>query len=156
MADKMDKAIDVLEAQIFGINRAGVTPAFVDSFKVEYYGQNVQLKELGFSTQKNGHVIVKIYDIDMVQPVLKVLVNAGLNAYILYKDTISVSVPSMSGEEKTRTIVRLNKLGEEAKISVRNIRRTYRTKENDKKVQEITDKAISIICGLIDRKIMAL
>lgn len=156
MADKMDKAIDVLETQIVGINRAGVTPALVDSFRVEYYGQSVPVKQLGFTTQKNNHVLIKVYDIKIVDTIVKTLITSGLNAYILYKDTISISVPPMSGEEKERTIKRLNKLGEEAKISVRNIRRAYRTKENDKEVQEITDKAISIISDLINRKIMAL
>jgi ribosome recycling factor len=158
MADKMDKAIDVLEEQIIGIRSAGVTTAFIDSFKVKYYGQLTSVKTLAYTTADKGRILVKVYDISSINLINEVLNSSGLNTYVLSKDTIVVSIPSMCGEEKDRTIKRLNKLGEETKIAIRNIRKNYRKLDlsSEKEIQNITDKAISIVNSLIEKKVTAI
>jgi ribosome recycling factor len=78
-----------------------------------------------------------------------VLKDAGLNAYLFSKQAVAVSVPPICGDERERVKTRVKKLGEEAKISIRNIRQNYRKSEKgltedekrqaEKEIQELTD-----------------
>lgn len=66
----------------------------------------------------------------------------------------------MSGEEKEGIVKRLRLLGEEAKISIRNLRKKYRQsltkeeiKEQEKSLNKLTEDFISEIDKVIETRI---
>ena len=85
-----------------------------------------------------------------------------MSGYALDPTTVCVSVPPMSGEQRSEIVRHVKKLGEEAKIAVRGIRQQAR-KQIDasgrgsfRAVQEATDSTVEEIEKLIKAKVAEL
>jgi ribosome recycling factor len=164
--DKMERTISCLEESIRCIRLGTVTSAFVDTFKVPYYGQQTPIKHLAFTSNERGLVMVKPNDPTILGVIQKVLKEAGLNAYIFSKQAVAVSIPPICGEERERVKARVKTLGEDAKIAIRNIRKTHRKADKslsedekrkfDKEIQEVTDEHIAWIEQLVRDKLESL
>lgn len=156
----MQKTIDSLSNTILGIRGGTVSTGLVDSVKVLAYGQPTLIKHLAITGKNGDSIFIDPYDITLTNQIAKTLADSGLSAYAFSKTRVLVSVPPPSGDQKKEIISRLKKLGEEAKIAIRNIRKKHRQSldkdtlnQKDKEIQEITDSFISIIDNLIDNKI---
>ncbi len=152
----MNQAVQFLRDSTKGIRGTSITASFVDTFRVPYHGNDVPLKHVAYTSPTKGQIMVKLYDPSMVGTVQKALNAGGLTAYTFSKDMVAVSVPAPSGEDKKQIIQRLNKLAEDARISVRSIRKQYRSKLPDTErpkfeaaIQAATDKAVAEIDHLI-------
>lgn len=162
----MEKTIDNFEDSIKGIRLGTVTPSFIDTFKVSYYGQLTPIKHLAATSSDKGLVLVKPHDPNLLGTIQKTLKEAGLNAYVFSKQAVAVSVPPFCGEEREKIKARVKKLGEEAKIAIRNIRQNYRKSEkaatkdiqqqNEKEIQELTDIHIDLIDEIVKSKMDSL
>ena len=167
MLQKMNQAVQFVKDSTRGIRSTNITPSFVDTFRIPYNGTEVLLKQIAFSSQAKGQIMVKCYDPSSVGTIQKALNGAGLKAYAFSKDTVAISVPPPSGEDREQIVQRLRKLGEEAKVSVRNVRKQFRTKIDkrlpedtqnllESEIQAETDKAIQQIDDWIESKIKGL
>lgn len=167
MADKMDKAIELLQQSIIGIRLGTVTPALIDTFKVTYYGQQMPIKHLAYTSAERGNVMVKPHDPSILGTIQKTLKEAGFNAYTFSKEAVAVSVPPICGEEKEKVKARVRKLGEETKITIRSIRKNWRStldknlpdderRSQESSIQESTDAAIQMVDEIVDAKIVNL
>jgi ribosome recycling factor len=58
----MEKTVDNFEDSIKGIRLGAITPSFVDSFKIQYYGQSTPIKHLAITASEKGLVVVKPHD----------------------------------------------------------------------------------------------
>lgn len=159
----MEKPIDLLKNQLKSIHFGNITPGIIDTVKVSYYDQLVPVGQIANTQTIKNNISVVPYEPDMIPAVNKVLISAGFNSYIFSKTTILVSVPPPSLEEKNKINNYLRKLGEEAKIAVRNIRKKIRQpldkealKKIEKELQAATDVAISEIDTIIKNKIESL
>ena len=76
-----------------------------------------------------------------------VLKKQGFNAYKFSKTTVVVNIPLPCGENRHKVAAQAKKIGEEAKVAVRNIRKKFRKKDkdNEKQLQTMTDAAIKEI-----------
>lgn len=163
MNAKMEKAIQNLDDSIRGIRVGAVTPSFIDTFKLSYYGQSTPIKHLAMTSSEQGLVMIKPHDVGILGAIQKTLKDAGFNAYLFSKQAVAVSVPPMSGEERERIKTHVKKLGEDTKIAVRNIRKTNRKADKtlpedeqrklEKQIQDITDKYILIVDEMVDNKL---
>ena len=149
----MEKTVELLEDSIRGIKTGTIGSGLVDTIRVVYHGQNTPIKHIAFTSVENGLVIIKPYDQTMVGTIQKVLKSYGLNAYLHAKSIIAVSIPKISGEERERIKAHVRKLGEESKISIRNIRRLARQAGLDDDIQKTTDKYIGEIDKIISKKL---
>lgn len=159
MFEKMEKTFDNFEESIRNIRTGSVTSSFIDSFKISYYGNSVPIKHIAFTINEKGLVIIKPYDLSIIGLVEKSLKESGLNAYLFSKQAIAVSVPPMSGDERERVKSHVRKLGEEAKVSIRNIRKQHRKgfegTEDQKKVFEIeVQKATDVYVSSIEETVL--
>lgn len=162
MLSKMESSIQTLEDSIRGIRLGTVTTAFIDTFKVSYYGQQMPIKHLAFTSSEKGLVMVKPNDPSILGVIQKTLKEAGLNAYIFSKQAVAVSVPPICGEERERVKARVKKLGEDTKIAIRNIRKTYRKLDKsltqdeqrklEKEIQEATDDYVALVDEMVKDK----
>ncbi len=163
MTAKADKTLQNLEESIRGIRLGMITPSFIDTFKVPYYGTETPIKHLAVTMSQNGLVTVRPHDPAILGTIQNVLKGAGLNAYLFSKQLVAVSVPPICGEERERVKIRVKKLGEDAKVSIRNLRKSERNsgkslsedhkRTSDKEIQEITDLYISEIDRMIADKL---
>lgn len=164
MQEKMDQAVEFLHDSIRGIRCGAVTPSFVDTFKVPYYGNTVLIKHVAFTSAAKGLVMVRPHDPQLIGAIQKSLNDAGLKAFTFSKEAVAVSVPPPSGEDREQIKIRVRRLAEDTRVSIRNIRKQYRTKidkslsEDDRRdletqIQDATDFAVAEVDEMVERKL---
>jgi ribosome recycling factor len=159
----MNKTVENLSDSIVGIRGSTITVGVVDTIKVSYHGQLQPIKHIAYTGKNGDAIFIDPYEPELTNQIAKVLKEAGFSAYAFSKTRVVVSVPPPSGDQRKSTIAHLRKLGEEAKIAIRNVRKKQRQqleKESlvieDKKIQEITDSNIAEIDLIIEGKIKSL
>ncbi len=123
--ERMDKAISVLGDNLSGIRTGRATPGLVDSIKVEVYGSMQPLKQLAsIGTPEPQQIVIRPYDAGTIKEIEKAIVagDLGLNPQSDGR-IIRLNVPALSTEVRKKMVSRIKELAEEAKISIRNIRR---------------------------------
>lgn len=160
----MTKSLQVLSSSLTGMHSGGVSIALLETVKVPYYGQLVPLRTIASITGKGNQLHVNLYDPSEMRQVEASLKTQGFNAGAFSKQQIVVSVPQMSGEEIQKTVAHIKKLGEEAKIAIRNIRKNEKDKIKslsvsedvkkllDRDLQILTDKHVGLIDDLVGNK----
>jgi len=143
----MEKALDFFYDQLRGIRWGSITAGLLDSVRIPLDGQKVPLEHLAWSVPNKGQISVTPYDPKHVGLIANTLKQDGFNAYAFSKTSVVVSVPQRSGEDREKVISHIKKLAEEARISIRNIRKKTRQKATDvalieKELQQITDRTI--------------
>lgn len=162
LASKMETTVEQLRSSLVGIRGSTVSPSLVSTVKVEYYGQPTPLEHVASVALSNGGISILPHDPSIVGLINKTLLAANFKSYVFSKSCVMVSVPPMSGDQRKEIIKHLQKLEEDAKVSVRNLRKKYRqtlTKEelkDEKPLQTLTDNAISEIEQIIEDRIQKL
>lgn len=152
----MNKSIEFLQNQLLGIHSKTISAGLIDTVRVN----NVTLNHLATTVQRsNNKIDVLLFDLDSSHSILKALKDAGFNAYQFSKSIISVSSPEISGDSKKLVASKIKKLGEEAKIAIRNTRKKFRQKDDEKfekLLQKKTEEMIAAIDQIVAKKISSL
>ena len=123
----------------------------IQTIRVECQGQSVPIKRLGATKPQGDRILIAPFDRANVSSIVKALNESRLSAYALNPDTVAVSVPSLSVEQRDEIIRHVKKLGEEAKVAVRAIRQQARKQIESsgrgslRAVQEATDATVEQI-----------
>lgn len=123
--ERMEKAVSVLGNNLSGIRTGRATPGLVDSIKVEVYGSMTPLKQLAsIGTPEPQQIVIRPYDAGTIKEIEKAIVagDLGLNPQSDGR-IIRLNVPPLSTEVRKKMVSRIKELAEEARISIRNIRR---------------------------------
>lgn len=139
---RMEKATSVLSHNLAGIRTGRANPGLVDSVRVEVYGSQTPLKQLAsIGTPEPQQIVIRPYDVSTIKEIEKAIVagDLGLNPQSDGR-MIRINVPPLSTEVRKKMVARIKELAEEAKISIRNIRRDANkaadTAEKDKTLSE--------------------
>ena len=140
--ERMEKAISVLGDSLSGIRTGRATPGLVDSIKVEVYGSMQPLKQLAsIGTPEPQQIVIRPYDAGTIKEIEKAIVagDLGLNPQNDGR-IIRLNVPPLSTEVRKKMVARIKELAEEAKISIRNIRRdANKAADSAEKSKEISE-----------------
>ena len=123
--ERMEKAISVLGNNLSGIRTGRANPGLVDSLKVEVYGSQTPLKQLAsIGTPEPQQIMIRPYDAGTIKEIEKAIVagDLGLNPQNDGR-VIRLNVPPLSTDVRKKMVSRIKELSEDAKISIRNIRR---------------------------------
>ena len=142
----MQKTVDLFKSQLFG-TEDNVNESLISTVKVSYNHQATPLEHLSLVNQRDRRVSVTPYEPAMVGVIEDELKKQGFNAYKFSKTTVVVNIPLVDGESRKKVALQVKKLAEEAKVSIRNIRKKFRKKDKDhnKELQTMTDAAIQEI-----------
>src|SRR5438477_7196530 len=123
--ERMEKAIGVFRDELRGLRTGRATPALVDSLKVEYYGSPTPLKQLAqINTPDPQSIVIRPFDASALKEIEKAIRSSDLGmAPNNDGKIIRLSVPAMSGEQRTKMVAHIKKLAEEKKVTCRNVRR---------------------------------
>jgi ribosome recycling factor len=121
----MEKAIDYLKHEMRGIRTGRASPAMIEFVKVEYYGASTDLKSLALiSVPEPTQLLVKPFDAGSVGDIKRAIEAAGLGLNPMSEGKqLRISVPPLSGERRQQLVAKCKKIGEEAKVVIRNARR---------------------------------
>ncbi len=161
--EKMNKSLHALELEFNSLRTGRANIAMLDHVKVEVYTSHTPLNQVAnISVIDNSTLTISVWDKHNVASVGEAIHKADLGLGIIVEGSvIRVNVPPLT-EERRKDIIKIAKeYAENAKIAIRNIRRTYmedlKKQEKDKEmsedeskwhhdeVQKITDKFITLV-----------
>lgn len=122
---KMKKAADVLHDELKVIRTAKASSSLVDNIKVECYGTVTALKQLAaIAAPQADMIVIKPFDPGIVRDIEKAIKASELSiAPVVDGKMIRLNVPPLSHERRTQLVAQVKQTGEQAKVTVRNIRR---------------------------------
>ena len=139
---KMNKAVEVLQDEFKGVRTGRASTGLVENIKVEYYGNPTPLKALAaLSTPQPDMILVKPFDPNSIKDIDKAILasEVGLTPMVDGK-MIRLSVPALTEERRRQLVQQVKGMGEQAKISVRNVRRdAIKHLEKEEKDKLITE-----------------
>jgi ribosome recycling factor len=122
---KMKKAVEVLHNDLKTIRTGRASTGLVENVKVEYYGAPTPLKQLAtLAAPQVDMIVIKPFDPASVKDIEKAIRSSDLSiAPVVDGKLIRLNVPPLSEERRRQLVQQVKQIGEQAKISVRNIRR---------------------------------
>lgn len=140
--ERMEKANSILKHALSGIRTGRATPGLVDSVRVEAYGSQSPLKQLAsIAAPEPTQLVIRPFDAGTIKEIEKAIVSSdlGLNPQNDGK-IIRINIPPLSTDVRKKMVSRIKELAEEAKISIRSIRRdankAIETAEKEKEISE--------------------
>jgi ribosome recycling factor len=123
--EKMDKAIEVAKEDFATIRTGRANPSMFSKLTVDYYGAPTPLQQLAsFHTPEARTILITPYDKGATTAIEKTLRDSDLGINPTNDgNLIRVSLPELTEERRREYIKLARHKGEEARISVRNIRR---------------------------------
>lgn len=123
--DRMEKAVEHLTASLSGIRTGRANPGLVDTIKVDYYGTPTPLKQIAnISVPEPQQIMIRPFDTSSLNGIAKAIQSSDLGlAPNNDGRVVRLNIPPLSGERRKQLAGRIRELAEEARISIRNIRR---------------------------------
>lgn len=156
--DKMEKAIAQLHKEFASVRSGRANPAILDKVVVEYYGAPTPLRQMSQVTVQDGTtLVITPYDKTIIKEIEKGIIKAEIGITPNSDGTcIRLPFPPLTEDRRREIAKDVKKLGEDAKVAIRNIRRDMvdklkkiekdenlpedAVKDNQDKIQKITDK----------------
>ena len=166
----MEGAIEHMQGQFKTLRTGKVTTQVLDGIKVDYYGAMTPLSQVATVLATDATTItVSPWEKPLLGDIESAIAKANIGVNPNNDgDQIKLFFPPMTVEQRQENVKRMKKMGEDAKIAVRNDRRkandAVKKLEKDKeitedeskvaqdKVQKITDKMTAKIDEIIKKK----
>lgn len=134
--EQMERSLNHLNKELLAIRAGRATPAMLQNVRVEFYGSVSPLNQLStISAPQPDLLVVTPWDKSSIDAIEKAVQSANLGLNPSNDGTlIRIPVPPLTEERRIALSKRVRQIGEQAKISIRNIRRS--TKEELKSTQE--------------------
>lgn len=160
---KMKSTLSVYQEDLQGIRSGRASTALVDRLRVDYYGQETELRQLAtISTPEPMQIQIRPYDKTAVKAIEKAIQQSDININPnVDGDVIRLNMPPLTRERRQELVKFLHKRMEDARIAVRNIRRSGNddlkdfekekmisedeAEHGETEIQKLTDKAIADI-----------
>jgi len=126
--DKMAKAISHLQGEFGSIRTGRASPVFVEKLRIDYYGSEVPLQQLaGFSVPEPRLLVISPYDKNAIKAIEKAIQASDLGITPNNDGAvIRLAFPQLTAERRKEMVKIVKHRAEEARVAVRNLRRTAR------------------------------
>ncbi|MHC4478921.1 MAG: ribosome recycling factor [Planctomycetota bacterium] len=139
---KMSKAVEVLQGDLKGVRTGRANTGLVENIKVDYYGTPTPLKQLAtMAAPQADMIVIKPFDPASTREIEKAIKNSDLSmAPIVDGKLVRLNVPPLTEERRRQLVGQAKQMGEQAKVSIRNIRREANKQlEKEQKDKTITE-----------------
>jgi len=170
MKAKMLERVQHTEAELARIRAGRASPALLDGIHVEYYGSKVPINQVAtIAVPEPRYLTITPWDKAAISPIKKAIMTSelGLNpsddGHI-----VRIEIPAPTEEGRADLAKRAERVGEDAKVAVRNMRRDAidgikamekreslsedEVRIGDKEVQRITEEMTERVDRLIEAK----
>jgi ribosome recycling factor len=140
MKDEMQNAFLYLEKELDKIRAGKANVKMLDTVKADYYGTPTPLSQIAsLSTPDPKQILIQPWEKNMIGPIEKAILAANLGFNPQNNgEVVRVIVPALTEERRKDLVKKVKQESEQAKISIRNIRR----KTNDE-VKKLKDNGVS-------------
>ncbi len=164
--ESMQKAITHLEKELTKIRAGKASPNMVSGVMVEYYGSKTPLNQVGNVNTPDARTIsIQPFEKSLIQEIEKAiqLANLGFNP-MNNGESVIINVPPLTEERRKELAKQAKAQAEDAKVGVRNDRKSANNdikktdvSEDEKKnaevdIQNLTDKFIDKIDSILATK----
>ena len=139
---RMKKATEFLETEYKGLRTGRASTGLVDNLRVEYYGNLTPLNQLATTAAPDAtSIIIKPFDPSALKEIEKAIKASDLGlSPVSDGKAIRLPIPPLSEERRKQIATQVKHMGEQSKVSVRNIRRDANKKIDDlEKAKGITE-----------------
>jgi ribosome recycling factor len=139
---KMKKALDVLHDELKGFRTGRASTGLVENLRIEYYGTPTPLKQLAtLAAPQADTIIIKPFDPASIKDIEKAIKTSDLSiAPLVEGKIIRLNIPPLSEDRRKHLVSQAKQLGEQSKVSIRNIRRdAIKHLESEEKEKTITE-----------------
>ena len=168
--ERMSKTVSVLRSDFQTIRTGKATPSLLDKIQVDYYGTPTPINQLANIAVPEARMLtIQPWDKSALSAIEKAILKSDLGITPNSDGTlIRLVLPQLTQDTRKDLVKRVKKKGEEAKVSIRNIRRdsndTLKASEKSKEItgdeskgaqdsiQKLTDKYIAEVDKLVDNK----
>ena len=167
---KMTKSVSSYKENLSTIRAGRANPDVLKKIEVDYYGSPTAISSIAEIKVTDARtIVITAWDKSAMKGIEKAILTSDLGIHPQNDGAcIRLTFPPMTEERRKELSKQVSKMGEEAKVAIRNIRRdandkTKAMKKNsemtedeakasDKQIQDITDKYIKEIDGVTDAK----
>ncbi|MFI3256364.1 MAG: ribosome recycling factor [Psittacicella sp.] len=167
--ERMDKTIAAYSDQISTIRTGRAHPSLLDKISIEYYGSITPLKQVANITAEDARtLLVTVFDKTVMQDVEKAIISSDLGLNPVTAGTVMrIPLPPLTEERRNELVKVVKGETEQAKISIRNIRREMNdsskkllkakeiSEDDDKRAQDIIQKATDSYIKKLDELLSA-
>ncbi|MBF2188590.1 MULTISPECIES: ribosome recycling factor [Staphylococcus] len=139
---RMQKSIDNLSRELANISAGRANSNLLNGVTVDYYGAPTPVQQLASVNVPEARLLViSPYDKTSVADIEKAIIAANLGVNPTSDgEVIRISVPALTEERRKELVKEVKKIGEDAKVSIRNIRRDINDQlKKDEKNGDITE-----------------
>ncbi len=139
---RMDGAIDALKKELGGLRTGRASRSLLETVSVDAYGTTMPLNQLStVSAPEPRLLVVQVWDRAMAKAVDAAIREAGLGLNPQSEgQVIRVPIPPLSEERRKELTKVAHKYAEQAKVSVRNVRRdgleALKKREKDREITQ--------------------
>ena len=168
--DKMKSSVEHLSRELAAVRAGRANPAVLDKVVVDYYGVPTPIQQVASVAVSEARTLtITPWDRTLLRAISKAILASDVGITPIDDgQTIRLNFPAPTEERRKQLAKEVSKLGEDAKVATRNIRReamdkakamkkageltedTQKTMEED--VQKLTDKYIKIIDAAVEEK----
>jgi len=166
----MQKSLEHFAHELTHIRAGRATPGMVDEVRVEAYGQQMPLNQVAsVSAPQSDLIVIQPWDKSTLGPIERAILAANLGFTPTNDGTlIRISLPPLTEERRRELAKAARAQAEEAKIAVRNVRRSSKDEikkavdaeslsedmrfEAEERLQELTDEFTGKIDDVLERK----
>ncbi len=122
---RMDGALDTLRREFAGLRTGRANPALLEPVKVEAYGTEMPLSQVGtVSVPEPRMIAVQVWDRALVGLVEKAIRDAGLGLNPMADgQLVRVPIPSLTAERRAELAKAAGRYAEGARVAIRAVRR---------------------------------
>jgi ribosome recycling factor len=168
--DKMAKTIDSLKNSYLKIRTGRATPDMLDGITVDYYGTPTAINGVAnISIPEARQVVIQPWEKSIISEIEKSIQSSNLGLTPQNDgNVIRLNIPALTEERRKELAKESKSVGEDAKVSLRNIRRDAndglkkaekakeiaedQMKDGLDEIQKLTDKYVKAIDDLISVK----
>jgi ribosome recycling factor len=142
LEEQMTKSIKSLQTQFLKVRTGRANASVLDGVNVDYYGTPTPLKQVGqISTPEARLLQIQPFDKTIIADIEKAIINSNLGLNPGNDgNLIRIQFPALTEETRKDLVRSIKKMGEDAKISIRNSRRdqneVVKKAEKDKEITE--------------------
>ena len=123
--ERMGKSIAALQNELNRVRTGRASLSLLDGIRVDYYGTLTPLNQMAtLATPESRLITIQPWDTTVIKDVEKAILKSDLGLTPSSDGKIiRIAIPALTEERRKELVKVVNKIGEEHKVAVRNIRR---------------------------------
>ena len=158
LEERAEKTLNALENEYSGIRAGRANPKILDRIEVEAYGGMSKLIELGNVSALDARcLVINLWDKSLLKAVEKAILQSNIGITPTNDgNVIRLVFPVMTEERRKELVKQIKKLGEDAKVSIRNARRdAMDVLKKMKTAKELSEDEVSLCEAEVEKFIAA-